>query len=31
MELKRLHETQEKLSWPSDNSHLPIINWESCE
>ena len=30
MELKRLRETQEKLSWPSDNG-LPIINWESCE
>ena len=31
MELKRLRETQEKLSWPSDNNDLPIINWESCE
>ncbi|KAI6045240.1 hypothetical protein EDC04DRAFT_3086911 [Pisolithus marmoratus] len=29
MHLKRLHETQEMLSWPSDNGHLPVISWES--
>ena len=31
MELKKLRETQEKLTWPSDNSDLPIISWESCK
>jgi stearoyl-CoA desaturase (delta-9 desaturase) len=30
MELKKLRETQEKLTWPSDNSDLPIISWDSC-
>lgn len=30
MQLKRLRETQELLTWPSDNSHLAVINWESC-
>jgi len=29
MQLKHLREVQEKLSWPSDNSHLPVISWES--
>ncbi|EIW77198.1 delta 9-fatty acid desaturase protein [Coniophora puteana RWD-64-598 SS2] len=29
MQLKRLREIQEKLNWPSDNSHLPVISWES--
>jgi len=29
MQLKRLREVQEKLSWPSDNSHLPVVSWES--
>jgi stearoyl-CoA desaturase (Delta-9 desaturase) len=31
MELKKLRETQEKLTWPSDNSDLPIISWDSCK
>ena len=31
MELKKLRETQEKLTWPSDNNDLPIISWESCK
>ena len=31
MQLKRLRATQENLAWPEDNSHLPIINWESCQ
>lgn len=31
MELKKLRETQEKLTWPSDNSDLPVISWESCK
>ena len=30
MELKKLRETQENLTWPSDNSDLPVISWESC-
>jgi len=30
MQLKRLREMQETLVWPSDNSHLPVISWESC-
>ncbi|KAG1900408.1 uncharacterized protein F5891DRAFT_1033918 [Suillus fuscotomentosus] len=30
MQLKCLCEIQETLSWPSDNSDLPIISWESC-
>jgi stearoyl-CoA desaturase (delta-9 desaturase) len=30
MQLKRLRETQEMLAWPSDNSDLPVISWESC-
>ncbi|KAG2152664.1 uncharacterized protein EDB93DRAFT_1327608 [Suillus bovinus] len=29
MQLKRLRETQETLAWPSDNSDLPVISWES--
>lgn len=31
MELKRLKETQDSLTWPSDSDDLPIINWESCK
>lgn len=31
MELKKLRETQEKLTWPSDDSDLPVISWESCK
>ncbi|KAG2058251.1 hypothetical protein BDR06DRAFT_980516 [Suillus hirtellus] len=30
MQLKRLRETQETLSWPFDNSDLPVISWDSC-
>ncbi|KAJ7759652.1 delta 9-fatty acid desaturase protein [Mycena metata] len=29
MQLKRLHETQESLSWPSDSNDLPIIPWDA--
>ncbi|KAJ7135864.1 delta 9-fatty acid desaturase protein [Mycena epipterygia] len=29
MELKRLRETQEGLSWPSDSNDLPVISWDS--
>lgn len=29
MQLKKLRETQEHLSWPSDSNDLPIISWES--
>jgi len=29
MELKKLRETQEHLSWPSDSNDLPVISWES--
>lgn len=31
MQLKRLRETQEGLSWAPDSNELPIISWESCE
>lgn len=31
MQLKRLRETQETLAWPSDNSDLPVISWDSCQ
>jgi stearoyl-CoA desaturase (delta-9 desaturase) len=31
MQLKKLRETQDKLSWPSDNSDLPVISWESFQ
>ncbi|KAJ7581517.1 hypothetical protein C8J56DRAFT_1102718, partial [Mycena floridula] len=27
MQLKRLRETQEDLTWPSENSDLPVIGW----
>ena len=29
MQLKKLRETQEHLTWPSDSNDLPIISWES--
>ncbi|KAJ7145206.1 delta 9-fatty acid desaturase protein [Mycena crocata] len=29
MQLKRLRETQEALSWPSDSNDLPVISWDS--
>lgn len=31
MQLKRLRETQEVLSWAPELDNLPIISWESCE
>jgi hypothetical protein len=31
MQLKRLHRTQEALSWPSEKSDLPVITWEDCK
>jgi hypothetical protein len=30
MQLKRLRQTQEGLSWPLNNDDLPVISWESC-
>ncbi|KAJ7291876.1 delta 9-fatty acid desaturase protein [Mycena rebaudengoi] len=29
MQLKRLRETQEKLTWPLDSNDLPVISWDS--
>ncbi|KAJ7199632.1 hypothetical protein GGX14DRAFT_699786 [Mycena pura] len=29
MELKRMHEAQEKLVWPQDSNDLPVISWAS--
>jgi len=29
MQLKKLRETQEHLTWPSDSNDLPVISWES--
>jgi stearoyl-CoA desaturase (delta-9 desaturase) len=29
MELKKLRETQEHLTWPSDSNDLVVISWES--
>ncbi|KAK7454676.1 stearoyl-CoA 9-desaturase [Stygiomarasmius scandens] len=31
MQLKRLRETQEKLTWPSDSNDLPVISWDSFQ
>ncbi|KAF5339629.1 hypothetical protein D9611_011512 [Ephemerocybe angulata] len=31
MELKKLHQTQEKLEWPSDSNDLPVISWDSYQ
>ncbi|KIJ18000.1 hypothetical protein PAXINDRAFT_110444 [Paxillus involutus ATCC 200175] len=31
MQLKRLHRTQEALSWPSEKSDLPVITWEDYQ
>lgn len=31
MQLKKLRETQDTLSWPSDNNDLPVISWDSCK
>lgn len=31
MQLKRLRETQEKLTFAPDVNELPVISWESCE
>ncbi|KAI5889751.1 uncharacterized protein SCHCODRAFT_02635511 [Schizophyllum commune H4-8] len=31
MQLKRLRETQERLTWPSDSNDLPVITWESFQ
>lgn len=30
MQLKRLRETQDNLTWPADSNDLPVVNWESC-
>lgn len=29
MQLKKLRETQEHLTWPSDSNDLPVISWDS--
>ncbi|KAJ7199680.1 delta 9-fatty acid desaturase protein [Mycena pura] len=29
MELKRMHEAQEKLVWPQDSNDLPVVSWAS--
>ena len=31
MQLKRLREKQEGLTWAPDSNDLPVISWESCE
>ena len=31
MQLKRLRETQEKLTFAPDVNELPVISWESCK
>jgi hypothetical protein len=31
MQLKKLRETQEHLTWPTDSNDLPVISWESCK
>jgi len=31
MQLKKLREKQEKITWPSDSNDLPVVSWESCE
>ena len=30
MQLKKLRETQDHLSWPVDSTDLPVVSWESC-
>ena len=31
MQLKKLRETQDAISWPRDNSKLPVVSYETCE
>lgn len=31
MKLRKLRETQEKISWPRDNSDLPVISWDNYQ
>ena len=31
MQLKRLKETQDGLTWAPDGVDLPVISWESCK
>ena len=31
MQLKRLRETQDGLTWPQESTDLPVISWQSCE
>lgn len=31
MQLKKLRETQEHLTWPTDSNDLPVISWESFQ
>lgn len=30
MQLKRLRETQENITWPQNVDDLPVISWQSC-
>jgi len=30
MQLKKLRQTQETLTWPSDSNDLPVVSWETC-
>lgn len=30
MQLKRLRQTQDGLTWPQDTTDLPVISWQSC-
>ncbi len=30
MQLKRLRETQESLTWPSNSDDLPVVSFDSC-
>ena len=31
IQLKRLRQKQDALSWPSEKQDLPVITWEDCE
>jgi stearoyl-CoA desaturase (delta-9 desaturase) len=31
MQLKKLHQEQSQIEWPTDSHDLPVINWQRCE
>lgn len=31
MQLKKMHEMQDRLVWPESTAHLPVVTYEECE